>query len=338
MGQIAVLASGVESERAHPLVDREQLEALMAQEVAAVARPECGLFGPGSAMWRVDRESILFLGGGRAALLQLAHPFVAHAVDQHSKTRSDPLGRFQRTFTNVYAMVFGDLDSALRSARRVHAIHQRIVGTINEDVGAFSQGSPYAANDVHALLWVHATLIDSALLFYEQVFGVLPKTQREAYYQGSKRFARLFGIPDPILPATLADFEAYMRRMLDSDVISVGEPAREIASFLFSPPSAALGPPLRFLKLMTAGSLTPRLRQEFGFRWSGARERAYHGSLALLGPVYRSLPLRLRVVPAYSHALRRVAGGKGPDPFARRVESLLRAGLARVGMPKPGLG
>jgi uncharacterized protein (DUF2236 family) len=134
----------------------------------------------------------------------------------------------------------------------------------------------------------------------------------------------------------MADFEAYMRRMLDSDVISVGQPAREIASFLFAPPSAAMAPPLRFLKLMTAGSLTPRLRQEFGLEWSRAHERSYRSSLAVLSPLYRALPLRLRAVPAYNHALRRIAGGEGPDPLARTIENILSAGIARAGMPKPG--
>ena len=40
------------------------------------------------------------------------------AVEQHSATRTDPAGRFLRTFENVYPMIFGDLESALRSARR----------------------------------------------------------------------------------------------------------------------------------------------------------------------------------------------------------------------------
>ncbi len=322
----------------HPVVDRDQLESLISDVTAGVDRPECGLFGPGSAVWQVDRESALFLGGGRAALLQLAHPFVAHSVDQHSKTRTDPLGRFKRTFENVYAIVFGDQDQALRSSRRVHAIHQRIVGTVTEDVGAFKKGTPYAANDPEALLWVHATLIDSGLMFYEAILGRLPPAQREAYYQGSKGFARLFGIDDSVLPPDMAAFEAYMQRMLHSDVISVGKPAREIASFLFRPPNPALGPAMSFMKLMTAGALTPRLRREFGLPWSAGRERAYHSSLRVLSRLYPTLPVRARCVPAYSHALRRIAGRPGPDPFARAIEKLLSEGLVRVGMPKPGTG
>ena len=35
-------------------------------------------------MWRVNRESVLLLGGRAALLLQLAHPLVAAAVADHS--------------------------------------------------------------------------------------------------------------------------------------------------------------------------------------------------------------------------------------------------------------
>jgi hypothetical protein len=43
-----------------------------------------GLFGPASMTWRVNREMVLLAGGGRALLLQVAHPLVAAGVEQHS--------------------------------------------------------------------------------------------------------------------------------------------------------------------------------------------------------------------------------------------------------------
>ncbi|MBX3130242.1 MAG: DUF2236 domain-containing protein [Polyangiaceae bacterium] len=304
-------------------VSREDLAAALDELAASVVRPEHGLTGPGSWSWRIDRESVLFLGGGRAALLQLAHPFVAHAVDQHSATRSDPLGRFQRTFDNVYAMVFGELGQALRSARRVHAIHTRIHGTIDEDVGAFRRGDRYDANDEGGLLWVHATLIDSALLVYESVFGPLRPVEREAYYQETKRFALLFGLRDRHVPRDSRAFDDYMRDMLASDTIAVGRPARELGEFLFQAPSRAAQPPLRWLKSMTAGLMPERLRAPFGLRFESAERRVFRASMASLRRVYPRIPERLRVVPAYSHALRRVSGRGDTDPIARFVEARL---------------
>ncbi len=92
------------------LVSRADLEDCLAQVGARVSDPRHGIYGPGSPAWTLQREAVVFLGGGRAALLQLAHPFVAYGVDQHSKTRADVVGRFQRTFMNVFAMTGGDLN------------------------------------------------------------------------------------------------------------------------------------------------------------------------------------------------------------------------------------
>src|SRR5690606_37999480 len=142
-------------------VTRDDLERALGRLRAQVDDPRAGLYGPRSVSWLVNRETVVFLAGGRAALLQLAHPFVAAAIDQHSRTRNDPLGRFQRTFSNVYAMVFGDLDRACASARRVHAIHRRIRGPIGAAVGSYRADSRYEANDEAALFWVQATLVDS---------------------------------------------------------------------------------------------------------------------------------------------------------------------------------
>src|SRR5258706_10449611 len=91
----------------HMTVTRADLESHIEHLRAEVKDPKAGIYGPGSISWTIGKEAILFLGGGRAALLQLAHPAVAHAVDQHSATRNDPLGPFQRTFDNVFAMVSG---------------------------------------------------------------------------------------------------------------------------------------------------------------------------------------------------------------------------------------
>ncbi|HZD17088.1 MAG TPA: oxygenase MpaB family protein, partial [Actinomycetota bacterium] len=43
-----------------------------------------GLFGPGTLAWRLNAETVLLLGGGRALLMQIAHPRVAAGVADHS--------------------------------------------------------------------------------------------------------------------------------------------------------------------------------------------------------------------------------------------------------------
>src|SRR5437763_16982614 len=62
-----------------------------------------GIFGPASVIWLVDREAGIFLGAGRALLLRLAHPWVARAISEHSRTFAAPIGRFHRTFGAVFS-------------------------------------------------------------------------------------------------------------------------------------------------------------------------------------------------------------------------------------------
>ena len=57
-------------------VDTSDPPADLAPLVAAVDDPVEGLFGPGTMMWRVGRETALFLGGMTCILLQLILPDV----------------------------------------------------------------------------------------------------------------------------------------------------------------------------------------------------------------------------------------------------------------------
>src|SRR4029077_10357873 len=107
-------------------VGREDLERQL-EVVRALAPGEMeGVFGPDSLTWRIDREALTFLGAGRALLLQLAHPWVAAAIAEHSKTIDDPIGRFHRTFAVVFTMVFGTLDQALSAPRDLHRRHNSL--------------------------------------------------------------------------------------------------------------------------------------------------------------------------------------------------------------------
>lgn len=299
--------------------------------LARVTDADGGIYGPDSMAWRISRHSALFACGGRAALLQLAHPYVAHAVDQFSETRADPMGRFNRTFLNVYAMVFGDLESAVSSARRVRRIHAAIGGSIGEDVGVFREGHRFEANDADAMLWVHATLIDGAIIGYELFVGELTEHEKERYWQETKLFAYLFGLDDTVLPRSYPDFVAYLERMYASDILHVGAPARELGRFLMRPPTRAAVPFVKAYTALTAGLLPPRLREEFGFRWDPVDRLAHRAAVRGGRLAYKALPKRLQYVPAYVEAKRRLEGKTGPDRFGRALEKLVMKGIG----PRP---
>src|SRR3974390_2184183 len=164
------------------LVSGEDLERSLDVARAGAAGAREGLFGPNSAIWHVDREAAVFLGAGRALLLQLAHPWVAAAIAQHSQSLADPIGRFHRTFNIVFTMVFGTADQAITAARRLYRRHAAISGTLTGSSGAFPAGSIYRANDVAALCWVQATLPDTALVAYQLLNPPLSLEERERYY------------------------------------------------------------------------------------------------------------------------------------------------------------
>ena len=281
---------------------------------AAVSGP-AGIFGPDSVAWRIDREAAIFFGAGRALLLQLAHPWVAGAISQHSRTLADPIGRFHRTFNIAFTMVFGTTEQALAAARRLHRRHAGISGILADSAGAFGAGSSYWANDIAALRWVHATLTDSALVAYQLVNPPLSLDDRERYYAEARLSAALFGIPQDALPENWTDFAGYIDEMFASPVLRVSDAARRVAAELFSGGAVRWRTPLWY-RALTA-HLLPRLRQDFGLPYGLSERRSAERALTMLRHLYPWMPSRLRYVGPYHEALARLAGRELPGAVTR---------------------
>ncbi len=274
-------------------------------EIGSTIDPVAGLYGPASVMWRVQRESAVFLGAGAALLLQTAHPFVAQGVADHSRALADPLGRYYRTFRPVFAMVFGTGDDALGAARRVRAVHGRIHGVLPEAVGAWPAGTRYAADDARALFWVHATLWHTSVQVYERMFG--PLTEKDRYYDETKRFAALFGLSEGTLPASWSDFEARFAETLVSGEIGVGGAGRLIGDYFLSAAHGSFGRVLpKWYRTLTASLLPRSFCQAFGLPNVTSEEAA--GLWARVAGIYRRVPEPLRFVGPYQEARRRLAG------------------------------
>jgi uncharacterized protein (DUF2236 family) len=289
------------------------LERELAQVHAAASDPLAGVFGSRSVTWKVDREAAIFLGAGRALLLQLAHPWVSAAIEQHSHALSDPIGRFHRTFSVMFSLIFGSLDQSLNAARRLHHRHAAIEGRLPRAAGRFMAGSAYCANAIPALLWVHATLIETAVLAYELMLPQLTLSEREYYYSESRLLAALFGIPDEWLPRDWAAFSHYIATMVQSDTLSVTEQTQVMARQLLHGPNTWLQTP-SWYQALTAALLPTEIRDAFGFRGKPAEVRQ------LIGPIraiYPFLPARLRYVGPYQEAEQRLAGKARPDVITR---------------------
>ncbi len=308
------------------IVSREQLEHSLAELCTHVGDPRAGILGPRSLAWRLGGDLAIFIGGGRAALLQLAHPMVAHAIDHHSRTRTDVVGRFQRTFRHVFSMVFGELDDALSAARRVHAIHTRVHGEISEPLGCWAVGTRYHANDADALRWVHATLADTTIVVREQLDGTLPIEVKDRYIVEMNRFAALFGIPRGLLPTSWSDHASYMSEMFRSERLAVSASAREMGQFLFG--RGGQTQPLlgRIAEGISASLLPTQLATAFGLRGSPIRVR---GGLTAFAAVYGRLPRAVVALPAHADARNRIVG-RGPSKWSAWTERQLFGLAARV--------
>ncbi len=271
------------------------------------------MFPPDSALRAITSELALLLGGGRALLLQLAHPLIAAGVADHSHFQAAPQARLERTLDLMLTLSLGTWGEGRPMLRRFHAVHVPIIGTLPYTAGPFPAGTPYNADDPALRLWVAATLLDTSLLGYELFVGPLSPQQRQAFYADSTVFARRLGIPASVWPPTLAAFQAYMRTMLASDILTVTPTARRLAHEVLHPQVGILPRAgAHLLGWVAAGMLPPRLRRAYGLRWTARRQAQLTRGAWLGRHLLPLLPRGARYVPQ--------AGG------SRLVEWILRQG------------
>src|SRR5262245_47208577 len=227
--------------------------------------------------------------------MQLAHPGVAAGVAEHSDFRQRPVHRLVRTLELTLALTFGAQAEALAAARQINAVHQQV------------RGAGYSAAEPRLLLWVHATLIDTALTAHRTFVGPLTAAEQETYYQEAKLLGGLLGLANARYPAEFADFQRYLARMLSGGDLVVDRRARELAGVVLRPrlrgvPGAAYRP----LQVLTAGLLPERLRVEYQLRWGMLERATYRAAAAMVPRLAGVLPRRFRQLPpARRQALRR---------------------------------
>ena len=258
------------------------------------------LFSDDSILRRVNRERSVALSGGRALLMQAAHPLAFAGFYAHTDALADPYKRLERTAQVMHTIYFGDADEAERLTRRVRAMHSQVRGTLAEAAGPYPAGTPYAADDPELLLWVLATLVDSALVVYSKYVRPLTAADRAEYWAEYKVVGRLFGLSDADMPDTLEDFDTYMAGMLSSGVLYLTPEARRLSIEIILRPPAPLWARglVEMVNQTTIGLLPSSIRRQYGFNWDPARALALHGGAEYLRRlVVPRLPERLRYLP-----------------------------------------
>ncbi|MBT2509250.1 DUF2236 domain-containing protein [Streptomyces sp. ISL-98] len=238
-----------------------------------------------AAIRTIATEPAVYLGAGRALLLQLAHPQIAKAVDEHSHFQDAPLARLVGTLKFLGVAIFGSRAEAEQAAARVRRIHDSVAG------------DGYSANDPALQTWVNATLIDSALHCYTRAFGHISYDMAQAYYREAMQLSELLGTPRDKQPPDYFAFRLYVAEMLTD--LQVSPAGKRLGNALLS--GARLPEPLHLampvFRQVTIGLLPAPIREQYGLRWTTGQDRLLRitmrgGGVALAaipGPLRRSV-------------------------------------------------
>ena len=226
---------------------------------------------------RLNGERLVLFGWSRAILMQLAHPLVAAGVAEHSTFRQGHLTaavRLHHTVRAMLALTFGSDADRERALEGIRTIHRRVNGHLAADVGRYAKGTRYSAEDPALVLWVHATLLDSVPLVYEQLVAPLSAAERDRYCEEAAPVAIALGADPAAIPRDQAAVSRYIDTMIASGAIVVGDDARALAAAVLRPPLETLTRPAAALnRLLTIGWLPAELRRQYGFAWTEVDER-----------------------------------------------------------------
>ena len=271
---------------------------------------DLGYFGPDSVSWQVHREVTVLFGGARAVLMQAAHPLVIAGARETGFYERNPWRRLQRTLVLTYTITFGSKAEADAAAERINDVHARVKGVDTET------GLPYDGLDPDLLLYVHACLIESALVFERLTVGRLDAAGRQRFHEEQMLAAEMVGIPRAAIPPTVPELRAYLQSVYDSGIPRVGEAAQRVASLFHDPPrEAEWRPVLRGVSRLAFGTLPPELRRLYGVELGPGRRTAMRAALAATRVLRPLLPPRFRFIAPYQEWR---SGGSGHARDARR--------------------
>ncbi len=256
---------------------------------AVPAQPaDDGFFGPASVAWRVGGDLSAPVAGLRSLLVQALHPLAMAGVDQHSGWRRDPVGRLAATSAYTTTVTYGDRASAGRVAAQVRAIHERVRGVDTVT------GRPYAAGDPALLRWVHAALVDSALVACELFGTPLTGEDADAYVREMTIAAELLGVPHGQVPASVAELRRYLEEVRPE--LRRTPAAAESMGYLLDPPGLdeEIAELWQDIRDAAVASLPGWAREEYGYPapepLTGARREEIRQALGVLDAVFLGEP------------------------------------------------
>jgi uncharacterized protein (DUF2236 family) len=206
-------------------------------------------------------------------------------------------------------MLFGTRGQATEASKQLYRLHTGVRGEL-------PSGEHYEANEIAALRWVYATLVESAMMAYEFVLPPLGLSDRERYYAESKRMAALFGISSEALPQDWTGFLQYTAKMFDSPQLYVDAGALALGKSVLSGVGTRIRPP-HWYRALTAYWMPAPLRAAFQLDFGTREEQAVHRAARWLPRIYPYIPATVRFVGPFHEANARLRG-RAPGAFTRR--------------------
>lgn len=283
---------------------------------------DLGYFGPDSVSWQVHREVTVLFGGARALLMQAAHPLVIAGANQTGMYERNPWKRLQRTLILTYTLTFGTKAQAHAAAGKINDVHRRINGVDHVT------GKPYDALDPELLLYVHACLVDSALLFEQLTVGALDDAGRQRFHEEQMLAAELCLVPHELIPPTVPALRAWLADVADRGDLRVTDGARRVHELFLDPPKEAeWRPVLRGVSRLAFGTLPGTLREDYGIAMGPAKAAAMSATFAAIRAARPLLPAKFRFIAPYQEWVLR---GRGVSP-GEAAERARRAVGVRLG-------
>lgn len=240
-------------------------------------------------------DSVGLISGVANTIMQLAYPGVGHGVMESPVESGSiihhPIKRARTTLAYLSVALFGTREEKLAYRSAINKAHAQVKSTANSPV-------QYYALDPKLQLWVAACLFWGLLDVYEKIHGPMSPKDQERLYQMAKPLGTTLQVRDSMWPENIDAFWTYWNETLET--IEIPEDVRnwlmQLVTLSFVSPLAQklLG---SSAKLLTAGFLHPRIREQMGLRWTPKHEHRFNRIIRIIAAVNNPMPRVIRQLP-----------------------------------------
>jgi uncharacterized protein (DUF2236 family) len=267
-------------------------------------RADDGLFGPGSVTWRLASEPVMWVAGVRAMYLQALHPRVMRGTWQNTALArpEEAWGRFTRTVKFVRVRTWGSTAEVERAGARLRKLHASLTGTDPD-------GTRFRLDDPELLLWVHCGEISSYADIARRSGMPVTAADLDAFVDEQRRSAAVVGLDPAIVPASMAEMDAYYERMQPR--VALTPEARKALRVSFMPRLPLALMPLQFVvppvNVLAYASLPRWARRCYGTPAIGLTDTAVTLALRATFESTSRIPQPLFLLPEGSRRGRQAA-------------------------------